>query len=482
MEDGRIILKAKLANLSPLAIGSGMDEHTDKDLAKTLYHLDEKYNLLPSERIIEHSHIKELPFIPAAGFLGKISSLVNKENDPDLTAYWGESEKSASFIDCSDLFICKLPDGINLRNGTIEEVRDGIRLNSTTGLVAKGAKFDYEVLPPGAEFELTMEFRVQSNYKLAFDLVSKIKILIESGFQVGAKTTNGFGLLKGQASIFSIDFNIPDQFNRWVENDFSKLRPLETQSIPIESSDFKIDATFRIKNSLIIRSYSKDPALPDATHLKSGSRNILSGSSVKGTLRSRAERILNTINPNAAVNNTFLAGLFGDVEKEGDGETVKKDGYTVPSRVFVNEVLIDNSTIKEEIQTRIQIDRFTGGTVVGALLEEVPVFPVKETEQIKNLVIRIVDPQPADKGLLLLLLKDLWTSDLPIGGEKAIGRGVLEGVTAIVTDGNKKYQFPDIFEKPEEIESLQAYVTILNQPSINEYYSKRLNHYKNRKK
>lgn len=482
MEDGRIILKATLTNLSPLAIGSGMDEHTDKDLAKTLYYLDEDYNILSSDRFIDHSYIRDLPFIPAAGFLGKISRLVEKENDAEFTTYWGESEKSASFIDCSDLFICKLPNGIDLKNGNIEEDRDGIRLNSATGLVAKGAKFNYEVLPPGAEFDLTMEFRVFNNYQTAYNLASKIKMLIESGFQVGAKTTNGFGLLKGQASIFSIDFNVTDQFNCWVENDFSKLKPLETQNTQIESSDFKIDATFRIKNSLIIRSYSKDPALPDATHLKSGGRNVLSGSSVKGALRARAERILNTIKSDSAGINNFLAGLFGEVEKETDGETVKKDGFTVPSRVFVNEVLIDDSSVKEEIQTRIQIDRFTGGTVDGALLEEVPVFPVQNTEQIKNLVIRIVDPQPTDKGLLLLLLKDLWTSDLPIGGEKAIGRGVLVGVRALVSDGNIKYTFPDVFDNPKDIADLQAYVDVLNQSSIPQYYSSRINHYKNRKK
>ncbi len=482
MEEGRIILKATLTNLSPLAVGSGMDEHTDRDLATTLYHLDKDYNLLSGDEVTGHKYVRELPFIPAAGFLGKISRLVEKENDAEFTAYWGESEKSASFIDCSDLIICKLPDGINLVNGNAREVRDGIRINSASGLVAKGAKFNFEVLPPGAEFDLTMEFRVFSNYQTAYNLASKIKMLIESGFQVGAKTSNGFGLLKGQASIYSVDFNKPDQFLCWINNDFSNLKPENIKNVLLESTDFIVDATFRIKNSLIIRSYSKDPALPDATHLKSGGRNVLSGSSVKGALRARAERILNTIKANKALTNTVLAGLFGDVEKEADGETVKKDGYTIPSRVFVNEVIIDNSSIKEEIQTRIQIDRFTGGTVDGALLEEVPVFPVEDTEQIKNLVIRIVDPQPTDKGLLLLLLKDLWTSDLPIGGEKAIGRGVLEGVTAIVTDGNKQYQFPGIFKNPEEIENLQAYVTALNQTFSMEYYNKRLNHYKNRKK
>ncbi|MGH2542516.1 MAG: hypothetical protein ACRDIB_06960, partial [Ardenticatenaceae bacterium] len=39
-------------------------------------------------------------------------------------------------------------------------------------------------------------------------------------------------------------------------------------------------------------------------------------------------------------------------------------------------------------------------------------------------------PQAADVGLLLLLLKDLWTGDLPLGGEASVGRGRLYGKCA----------------------------------------------------
>ncbi|MBU0702211.1 hypothetical protein KKE26_13120 [bacterium] len=38
--------------------------------------------------------------------------------------------------------------------------------------------------------------------------------------------------------------------------------------------------------------------------------------------------------------------------------------------------------------------------------------------------------QDWEAGLLLLILKDLWNEDLPIGGEKNVGRGILKGVLA----------------------------------------------------
>ncbi len=42
-------------------------------------------------------------------------------------------------------------------------------------------------------------------------------------------------------------------------------------------------------------------------------------------------------------------------------------------------------------------------------------------------------PTPAQIGLVLLLLKDLWTGDLPLGGEISVGRGRLTGKNAVLT-------------------------------------------------
>ena len=41
--------------------------------------------------------------------------------------------------------------------------------------------------------------------------------------------------------------------------------------------------------------------------------------------------------------------------------------------------------------------------------------------------------EQAEIGLLLLLLKDLWTGDLPLGGESGSGRGRLHGFQAECT-------------------------------------------------
>lgn len=469
METGRIILKAQLTNLSPVGIGSGRDDRSDRDVVTTKYAVDANGLVLPPERFGEKDKEIELPFIPATSFMGAIQRhFAFKE----VEKYWGESEKNASFIDCSDILITHLPS--HIKKGIFPtEVRDGIRLDSAKGTVAKGAKFDYELLTPGAKFNLVMIFRIEpvkqdnettkSNYNHAYTIASDIARIIEKGFDLGSKSTVGYGKMKGETNLYLLDFGIEVQFNNWIKNDLFKnpVNKISNSFLLSDKVSFEINATFKIKNSLIIRSYSKDPKAPDSTHLKSGGKNILSGSSIKGALRGRAERILNTIKQDEKLTKTILSNLFGDVEKEADGVRVKPNGHKIPSRVFVDEIPIEEETVKEEIQTRIQIDRFTGGTVDGALIEEVPLFPKKGEEQIKNFRIRVKEPQPMDKGLMLLLLKDLWTSDLPIGGEKSIGRGVLEGIEAELKDGNKTYKLLDDFNDPLKVNELQGYVDSL---------------------
>lgn len=91
--------------------------------------------------------------------------------------------------------------------------------------------------------------------------------------------------------------------------------------------------------------------------------------------------------------------------------------------------------------------RFTGGAYEGALFTEQPLVGAKDSEVELVLTLRppIKDKNQSDEqlkaqfnaevGLLLLLLKDLWTGDLPIGGESGVGRGRLHGKHAKLTHG-----------------------------------------------
>ena len=118
------------------------------------------------------------------------------------------------------------------------------------------------------------------------------------------------------------------------------------------------------------------------------------------------------------------------------------------------------------VQSRVKLDRFTGGAFPAALFAEQPVFGGTETSLDLNLSLR--NPEPAEIGLLLLVLKDLWTGDLPLGGESSVGRGRLSGQKAILTlhDGadETRWQITHgdgtlVFEPSDASDWLNKYVT-----------------------
>ena len=79
-----------------------------------------------------------------------------------------------------------------------------------------------------------------------------------------------------------------------------------------------------------------------------------------------------------------------------------------------------------------------------------------------NIKITVNNYEDYEAGLMLLVLKDLWTGDLPIGGEKAIGRGVLTGKKASISWNGEKIEFEDISQLNEtQKNQLQRFVSSL---------------------
>lgn len=192
---------------------------------------------------------------------------------------------------------------------------------------------------------------------------------------------------------------------------------------------FSLSATFGLDgSSVLIRSgFGEADNGPDMEHLHAlnaaGKRvPVISGTSWAGIMRHRALRIVNTL----AGDNTdsvekaiqLISRLFGDMSKA----MVRPKA----SRVTVDETEIRYG--QHFYQTRVRIDRFTGGAFPTGLFEQAPVYGRPET--VIDFALHVRDPQEHEIGLLLLVLKDLWTSDLPIGGEASVGRGRLQGIHA----------------------------------------------------
>jgi CRISPR/Cas system CSM-associated protein Csm3 (group 7 of RAMP superfamily) len=174
---------------------------------------------------------------------------------------------------------------------------------------------------------------------------------------------------------------------------------------------------------------------PDTTHLRSRRNGtdplpILPGTSLAGALRARALRILNTL--------TGLQGKKQRVVQMIDG-IFGNDMDQRPDKHYASRLIVEESELTAQpddwlVQQRVSIDRFTGGAYDTALFSEAPLthgeVEIRLTLQGKPTEWDYC----AEVGLLLLLLKDLWTSDLPLGGTSSIGRGRLRGISATLCD------------------------------------------------
>jgi CRISPR/Cas system CSM-associated protein Csm3 (group 7 of RAMP superfamily) len=445
MNYGKIILKADLELISPLMIGSGESEISDRDIL-----LDKK----------------GMPYIPASSFIGKLYTELQTDKKKKYFGQKkvGENDKNAeenkpeqnkfehqSYIICDDLLLTNGP-------GTNTTIRDGIMINPQTGLVEEGAKFDYQVLEPGNNFSLEMSLTVEDGtYDECKELMENILgVLQNNHIALGGKTSSGFGHLQPH-NIRLMEYDFTDKkkaaaylLKKEIENVLSRYE----KSKPI-NNDFTITASFQIVNSFLIRSYAKTPYGSDATQLKCGDEFVLPGTSLRGALRARAQKILNLLwDNNDEEVDLFIAALFGSASRDKD------KAYTVPSSLYVSETVIDN--VKCELQNRVKIDRFTGGTIEGALFDSMPVFPATEEAQLIDLTLTIHKPLPSQKGLLLLLLKDLYNSELPLGGEKNVGRGLLKGMNAIISDSGKIININDFQDLDEASQKLfDSYIQAL---------------------
>jgi len=315
------------------------------------------------------------------------------------------------------------------------ELRDGVAIEAKTRTAEEGKKFDVELLEAGWSFDIQLELLLngkEADNELLSALVVALKGLQDGEIGLGYRKRRGFGRCTiEQWEVCHYHLANPKELVAWLEQDESNKKSgkdittlMPTPSvIPDKREYFTIDATFAINGSLLIRSYYGGANAPDMVHLRSRRDNdlkpILSGTSITGAIRARASRIINTINSDKI---KLIDDIFGKrIEKSDDQPT--------GSRVYVEETELQAKT--DLVQSRVKIDRFTGGSFQTALFNEQPAFGGEDSRA--QICITLQNPQDAEIGLLLLVLKDLWTGDLPLGGESSVGRGRLKGICAQMT-------------------------------------------------
>jgi len=369
-------------------------------------------------------------------------------------------------------------DALSVEKTEAVVLRDGVRIDPQTGtayvesqktadgrFLTAGAKFDAELLEAGTCFDLHFDLLITES-RSADQLLPFVAAMLEGlgngDIRLGLRKRRGFGRCSvGQWTVSRYDLTDPAELCLWLGTPTLSHRPdaktgTIVNALGLESGDLKderkhctIDACFSLeKSSILIRSgFGQADIGPDAEHLHARQadgekRPVISGTSWAGVMRHRALRIANTIamhqglpeadpDDNKALAPGLVNELFGYMPDHADGErrsTIQNPLIGKASRLIADETVIKNG--QTLYQTRVRIDRFTGGAYDTGLYEQAPVYGKKDTTVDFGLKIR--EPKRYEIGLILLVLKDLWTGDLTVGGESSVGRGRLTGVEATV--------------------------------------------------
>ncbi len=403
---GRIKITGDLVLESPLLIGDGAGETSDnfKDI-----------HVLKNQ--------DGVPFIPGTSICGVLRE--DFSGSEVFKKLFGDAEEFQSAIQIED---------IALSGGEIIS-RDGVKIDGLTGTGVDGGKYDYEAVERGANGELRMLINLRGCHFSEIDKIKKTvaEILgkLENGIRLGALTSKGFGLAKVKSlNAEFYDFTKKADVIAWLTDKpaSDKISPV-TQNISADTKNFIVDAKFKFNSSFIIRNYEitaedKEKNI-SAVSLKSLKDFVIPGTSLKGIFRHRAEYIFQKLRLNA----NLLNNLMGYSEGE---EKIK-------SRFIVSESYIEPENFSEVEHARNKIDRFTGGTLLGALFKTKPVYQKSDAPTLK-IHFEITDAKTFEAGLAIFLLRDLWLGKVAIGGEKCIGRGTVTGISAEINFNGVTYK------------------------------------------
>lgn len=408
----KYLIRAELQTTSPFLIANGLNDEADVEVIK-----------LPNGK----------PYIPGSSFTGSLRSRFKKLNvQTDLFNYlWGTNKANNTNSTFQSHLII---DDLLPNNNTEVTIRDGVKIDSVTEITQKGSKYDYQLVEPGVNFSFHGEAILrdikgisQNDFEEA--LGQLIKIIESNTLRVGAQTN--FGLGKVSCTIIHLyKFQFPEDSDSWFSYIREGTLPAELdwkelvkKINSISPNTFNIKAEFQLKTSLITSTYGVNPDKPDKTQLKSKNKFVLSGKSIKGAIRHRALKILAT-KLALTIAEKKLREMMGWVNPNNSEEEAIK------SRLLIEETIINEGAISQE-QPRIKINRFEGGATKTALFTSEGIW--REDSHTFVVEMNLEKKYDWEAGLLLHILKDLWTEDLAIGGEKNIGRGILVGKKTTIT-------------------------------------------------
>lgn len=443
----RWVIRAELTTTSASQIGSADSDFSDETFSLDFY---------------------GKPVLRGSTIAGAIRSAIDDvqlgykkiEKDTKATDLFGRNTDENGFESRLIVFDAYAEEHIGKR------IREGVAIEN--GVAKGGHKYNRLVAEAGLRFPLRIDLIVpdtESEQALLETLVTGLNAIAE-GIPFGARKTRGMGCTTAsrwqaiRVPLTSLEewmaYSRMDQETIGLESkEFSNPLDAVTSinpNVKRDQSDARkwIDFTLDLKSkgTLIVRAAGYDADSPDAVMYgeKIGGKfvPVIPGTSIAGVLRHHCDKIARTISTEETADK-LINNIFGPSPDE-----MRRSKKPSTSNVIIQDAMVTSYTRLN--QTRIQIDRFTGGTIEGALLEEQPIVNASTTVHI-----RLKSDKKDEAGLLLLACRDIADSILPLGGESSIGRGFMEGSVCVTPKDGK----PMRLNNEADLPILQQYVDAL---------------------
>lgn len=407
----KIQMSGRLVVQSPLCIGSGQDDGITDSL------------------VLKDKQGKA--FIPGTSLAGVLRDIVCSHDSNLADLLFGNlSDNRQSMINIDDVLL----------ENSVYTVRDGVRIDGITNTAEDTGKFDYEVVERGAAGSFSATITIRKNdiedKKAVEQLAAALADQLMYGISLGAHTAKGFGEVKGsKIKVATYDFSQPDSLGAWLLGEMSQADIYAAAAKPlVADDDFYAEIDLALKTSLLVgaepdafdKGSGKDEGKVQKVMLSSNGDYVIPGTSVKGVIRKQAEHICRVVGD---YGDDFLGSLMG---------YSKADKAKQRSRLRTYEVYLREG-VEAVNQSHVRIDRFTGGHMGSGLYTNKPLWQKKADEKTMTMRLAISGCSDAEAGLMLLILKDIWTGQLAFGGDKAGGSGVMQGLKAVISYKGHKY-------------------------------------------
>ncbi len=423
--------KIQFKLISPLSVGCGKNQVTDSDI------------ILDSQG---------LPYIPGTSLAGVYRRIFSDETGEQ---YFGANLTEEKIQESSQ-------KGKNTLTESSVAIYDAYILDPKKCVVTKrdmvaldeyktaipGAKFDFQILEPGAEFVTYIEQTMEDGKEQY--IADEIAYAWQQGnIKLGAKTGRGYGRTKS-VKIFGRCFNLKEkeELSGWLKFDMYEEDCWSAVDLPVclsregnGSEHIQLEKIYKDKGirlrenrsvciriglqqtgGISVRQYTTEAGEADYMQMQRKDETpVIPGTSWAGAFRAQMGRL----NPYFAKDSALAGVFFGKMKGEKAEESHK-------TRITFSESELERG--KWVTYTRNAIDRFTGGTVDGALYTEKTYYNgtaqldiTCDFEGLKQDEIRSFVKTLA--GAIL----DLHAGYMSVGGLTSVGHGLFH-ITKIIVN------------------------------------------------